>query len=198
MRNISLVSIPCESDTLCGISSRFQLLSPTHRQVIHALLTRPPLSKAPEGACSVRLECVMHAASVHPEPGSNSRMFCIKSRSVRVSNLYPSFCLFALYFFELRFFIASKGFVEIPKLSFRTSYNFNCCSIFKDHFCRLTNRLVDSLFIIPPFSYFVNTFFEFFSSSFFISSRRSSKNLEFSPFFQKIVQGNFYFPTQKL
>ena len=98
MCNKSLVSIPCESDTLCGISSRFQLLSPTHRQVIHALLTRPPLSIAPEGTCSVRLECVMHAASVHPEPGSNSRMFCIKSRSVRVSNLYPSFCLFALYF----------------------------------------------------------------------------------------------------
>ena len=30
--------------TLCGISSRFQLLSPTLRQVAHALLTRPPLS----------------------------------------------------------------------------------------------------------------------------------------------------------
>ena len=29
---------------LCGISSRFQLLSPSLRQVAHALLTRPPLS----------------------------------------------------------------------------------------------------------------------------------------------------------
>ena len=29
---------------LCGISSRFQLLSPCTRQVTHALLTRPPLS----------------------------------------------------------------------------------------------------------------------------------------------------------
>ena len=29
---------------LCGISSRFQLLSPSDRQVTHALLTRPPLS----------------------------------------------------------------------------------------------------------------------------------------------------------
>ena len=29
---------------LCGISSRFQLLSPTERQVSHALLTRSPLS----------------------------------------------------------------------------------------------------------------------------------------------------------
>ena len=30
--------------TLCGISSRFQLLSPSSGQVAHALLTRPPLS----------------------------------------------------------------------------------------------------------------------------------------------------------
>ena len=29
---------------LCGINSRFQLLSPCMRQVTHALLTRPPLS----------------------------------------------------------------------------------------------------------------------------------------------------------
>ena len=48
------------------------------RQVTHALLTRPPLSQielqteviCPK--CFVRLACVKHAASVHPEPGSNS------------------------------------------------------------------------------------------------------------------------------
>ena len=34
--------------TLCGISSRFQLLSPTERQVSHALLTRSPLSETPK------------------------------------------------------------------------------------------------------------------------------------------------------
>ena len=34
----------CPQMTLCGISSRFQLLSPTERQVSHALLTRSPLS----------------------------------------------------------------------------------------------------------------------------------------------------------
>ena len=31
--------------TLCGISSRFQLLFPSEGQVAHALLARPPLSK---------------------------------------------------------------------------------------------------------------------------------------------------------
>ena len=65
---------------LCGISSRFQLLSPCTGQVTHALLTRPPLSNCirhPEGIRSqlfVRLACVRHAASVHPEPGSNSHI----------------------------------------------------------------------------------------------------------------------------
>ena len=60
-----------------GISSRFQLLSPTERQVPHALLTRPPLSSESvvrklRHQILVRLACVKHAASVRPEPGSNS------------------------------------------------------------------------------------------------------------------------------
>ena len=65
---------------LCGFSSRFRLLSPCMGQVAHALLTRPPLSRRfiiPEGNLNkrfVRLACVKHAASVHPEPGSNSHI----------------------------------------------------------------------------------------------------------------------------
>ena len=53
-------------------------------QVAHALLTRPPLSfrsRTPEGVCflsSVRLACVKHAASVHPEPGSNSHVIILQ------------------------------------------------------------------------------------------------------------------------
>ena len=59
------------------------MLSPCIRQVTHALLTRPPLSHEKLGLQqavplahhnSVRLACVKHAASVHPEPGSNSRV----------------------------------------------------------------------------------------------------------------------------
>ena len=66
----------------CGISSRFRLLSPSVRQVAHALLTRPPLSSNFIGRSfirknSVRLACVRHAASVRPEPGSNSLSNCI-------------------------------------------------------------------------------------------------------------------------
>ena len=58
---------------LCGISSRFQLLSPCTGQVTHALLTRPPLSFSRKKNF-VRLACVKHAASVYPEPGSNSHV----------------------------------------------------------------------------------------------------------------------------
>ena len=38
-----LIAKRCRSAMLCGISSRFQLLSPSERQVAHVLLTRPPL-----------------------------------------------------------------------------------------------------------------------------------------------------------
>lgn len=41
-------------------------------QVGHALLTRSPLSPRQQAARDpVRLACVKHAASVHPEPESN-------------------------------------------------------------------------------------------------------------------------------
>ena len=73
-----LTPVPCDTVVLCGISTCFQVLSPCEGQLAHALLTRPPLSifnLPPEGFCLnnfVRLACVKHAASVRPEPGSNS------------------------------------------------------------------------------------------------------------------------------
>ena len=44
MRIAPLILIPCRINILCGISVRFQTLSPSEGQVAHALLTRPPLS----------------------------------------------------------------------------------------------------------------------------------------------------------
>ena len=43
-----LVFRRCHPNTLCGISDRFQSLSPSERQIAHALLTRPPLSTKTE------------------------------------------------------------------------------------------------------------------------------------------------------
>ena len=44
----ALASRRCLPKASCGISSRFQLLSPTERQVPHALLTRSPLKQKPK------------------------------------------------------------------------------------------------------------------------------------------------------
>ena len=58
------------------------------RQVTHALLTRPPLSHKNNQSeeiklkCFVRLACVKHAASVHPEPGSNSHVHILSLSEV--------------------------------------------------------------------------------------------------------------------
>ena len=100
-----LLTAPCEAIISCGISVRFQTLSPSDGQVAHALLTRPPLSQASDSRLqtllpfplslpvrflpdvrsltpeTVRLACVRHAASVRPEPGSNSLKYDLKSAS---------------------------------------------------------------------------------------------------------------------
>src|SRR3954451_23562972 len=54
-----------------GISRRFRRLSRSEGQVTHVLLTRSPLVY-PRKGLTARLACVKHAASVRPEPGSNS------------------------------------------------------------------------------------------------------------------------------
>ena len=64
---------PCGAVVIFGISNRFQLLSQCIGQVAHALLTSPPLRTQGQAPLfSVRLACVKHAASVRPEPESNS------------------------------------------------------------------------------------------------------------------------------
>ena len=86
-----LVQERCLPRTLCGISVLFRTLSPSVRQVAHVLLTRPPLSLLSFSrriipTSSVRLACVRRAASVRPEPGSNSLLNPLyKHVSVHVS-----------------------------------------------------------------------------------------------------------------
>jgi len=86
-------------------------------------------------------------------------MFCIKSRSPAYLIFIRAFVFLLFTFLSCDSSSLSKGFVEIPKLSFRTSYNFNCCSIFKDHSAASPIRFVDSLYIIPLLLPLVNTFF---------------------------------------
>src|SRR6187549_462013 len=56
---------------ISGINHRFRWLSRSQGQITHVLLTRSPLEYHRSGL-SARLACVKHAASVRPEPGSNS------------------------------------------------------------------------------------------------------------------------------
>jgi hypothetical protein len=59
---------------ISGISSSFPLLSRSSGQVAHVFRTRSPLGlhRCCHRMDPVRLACVRHAASVRPEPGSNS------------------------------------------------------------------------------------------------------------------------------
>ena len=60
---------------LSGIRPSFPSLSRSTGQITHVLLTRSPLEHPhhkSNAGLSVRLACVKHAASVRPEPGSNS------------------------------------------------------------------------------------------------------------------------------
>ena len=64
-----------------GISRRFRRLSPCDGQVAHVLRTLPPVAARvllPRAA--PRLACVKPAASVHPEPGSNSSLYISYSK----------------------------------------------------------------------------------------------------------------------
>ena len=101
MCNKSLPTVSCDTIGLCGISVRFQTLSPTQGQVAHALLTRPPLIRD-RSPFTVRLECVMHAASVNPEPGSNSRNHGILT-PIKGDKINSELDLLFLLFLELYF-----------------------------------------------------------------------------------------------
>ena len=65
---------PMRRYVVSSIRPSFPGLSQSQGQVTHVLLTRSPLIHPDEKhpSFSVRLACVKHAASVRPEPGSNS------------------------------------------------------------------------------------------------------------------------------
>src|SRR6476659_99733 len=66
-----------------GISTGFPELSRSEGQIAHVLLTRSPLIH-PRRGFTARLACVKHAASVRPEPGSNSPlMLCVRAARAR-------------------------------------------------------------------------------------------------------------------
>ena len=90
---------------LSGFSIRFQKLSRAHGQVTYVLLTRSPLDSRKQAFLPlVRLACIRHAASVHPEPGSNSQcvlsllhLLCLVFKDLSLF-FFASFILYHFFF----------------------------------------------------------------------------------------------------
>ena len=110
----------------------------------------------------------MHAASVHPEPGSNSRIIVFNRPSMDRSNLYSSFLLLAFLF--LKFTLVE--FCTLQRI-FRDSY-------FRTYICFVLLSVIQlsrtnfftlplfcgSLIIISQRLCFVNRFFKTFFKKF--------------------------------
>ena len=113
---------------LCGISNRFRLLSRRKGQIIHVLLTRPPLkysSSTPKGFAaniSARLACVRRAASVHPEPGSNSHVNWFEI-CISVEMLCSDYCL------RNRFFFRKTTVIQIFIVGYSTAAYSSTCDV---------------------------------------------------------------------
>ena len=130
------------------------------RQVAHALLTRPPLSYLNASRRinfnnSVRLECVMHAASVHPEPGSNSRKNFISDTrrcltSSRAIYLSFTFCLSS---------ILNKLWRD-QYLHLQCFVLLSCCSIFNDRAALFSGQLDYYITPLPLCQYLFSNFFK--------------------------------------
>ena len=78
---------------LFGISTCFQVVSQAKGQVAHVLLTHPPLAlltsyRSIPSKLLARLACIRHAASVRPEPGSNSHFLNV---CLNVCSFVPRF-----------------------------------------------------------------------------------------------------------
>ena len=155
----------CENYILCGISTSFPVLFHTHRQVTHALLTRPPLIRG-RSPVTVRLECVMHAASVHPEPGSNSLKNCISWAEAHKTFFRAKILSFS-YFFEyysmcfLTRFLTHLLFSQ--KFCFRNSVvQFSRIDAREDHLFATALLLYHTLFTLStPFFNFFEVFLGF-------------------------------------
>ena len=100
----SLITKRCLKVILWGISRRFHRLFPRNGQVAHALRTLAPVAINKTRKfhhAAPRLACVKPAASVHPEPGSNSSLYNFLYNSKLVTDTYNSFlikrCLLIIY-----------------------------------------------------------------------------------------------------
>ena len=121
----------------------------------------------PEGITSVRLECVMHAASVHPEPGSNSRMLVSTEFFFELNKSISELQFSSLLFRVNSFPILKKELSRFRRtvLLFSFFRTIDCCSIFKDHrlFRTVFSASRSTAYLLYHILSFLSTpFFKFF------------------------------------
>ena len=104
----------------------------------------------------------MHAASVHPEPGSNSLKIVYQSEA-SLPNVITFIRVISMLYYYLRAFVNSKEFSE--------SFLVHCCSIFNERFpfARRRSRRQPVYYITSArlCQEVFQNFFKFFSISFF-------------------------------
>ena len=148
---------------LCGISSRFQLLSPCMRQVTHALLTRPPLSHSSfRGNQSASFD--LHVLSTPPAfILSQDQTLMLKVFSFRTLawlKIHPTSCYTCLLFFKgPRFLEAFARLSSRLEISFESFKVFHCLVINVHLLLCLVGVNFDRLSCCANF---VNNFFHFF------------------------------------
>ena len=114
----------------------------------------------------------MHAASVNPEPGSNSLKNCILNPAKAELNIFFRAIYLSFFFYFLSFFFFQS--VLTRSLHFSV-LEISCCSIFNDR-CGLKYALAfRRLTIIPDITLIVNRFFNIFYN-FFHFGKNSNKN----------------------
>ena len=110
----------------------------------------------------------MHAASVHPEPGSNSRNHCIKTTKAFASA--DPICFRVLLLASFTFCLSSILIQRIVRDPFAHTFIcfvlLSCCSIFKDHSPPLLRQLDYYTTSLPLCQYLFQKFFNFFKSFF--------------------------------
>ena len=153
---------------LCGISSHFWLLSPCIRQVTHALLTRPPLEidqihRSLNEIFPVRLACVKHAASVHPEPGSNSLIKCL-IHSRQPTSYLSFYCFWFIQPFsnnEVRF-LRTEPHSHLSMLMCKEFSRIVCVSLFSYQGCLSLRQLVYFIISVLLCQSLFSSFFKVF------------------------------------
>ena len=110
-------AVPCAYAVLAAISNCYPPVwgrLPTRYSPVRHSVTKDFIRRiCPK--CFVRLACVKHAASVHPEPGSNSLNKCLLQVKINSWLIYPFYC-FLRIFRSFVFMILKRTFEECVSL----------------------------------------------------------------------------------